>query len=187
MLKLIKFQTWSSFAYTNSIYVPMAEVSLAAVGTNWHTVTMAFQGAQITVSYDTNQVRSVTDVEPEPYLSGAVSLDFYTDTNAYQMTVDNVVVLAPAASVTVNGAQTYQLIEGFGVNANHRGWTNNELQPVLDALIDQAGMTLFRVVYDNPDWETNNENSGPTLTNWNYFSTAYSTPEFQALWGISRP
>ena len=92
VLKLIKFQTWSNFGYTNSAYVPMAQVSLAAVGTNWHTVMMTFRGAQITVSYDANQVLSVTDLEAEPYLSGAVSLDFYTDTNAYQFTVDNVVV-----------------------------------------------------------------------------------------------
>ena len=55
---------------------------------------------------------------------------------------------AGAATVTIDGTQTYQTIDGFGVNANHRSWTNNELQPVLDALIDQAGMTLFRVVYD---------------------------------------
>ena len=50
---------------------------------------------------------------------------------------------AGAATVTINGAQTYQTIDGFGVNANSGSWTNNDLQPVLDALIDQAGMTLF--------------------------------------------
>ena len=44
---------------------------------------------------------------------------------------------------------TYQVIDGFGVNANYRSWNGDELKPVLDALIDQAGMTLFRVVYDN--------------------------------------
>jgi hypothetical protein len=57
-----------------------------------------------------------------------------------------------AATVTINGAQTYQVIDGFGVNANHRSWTNSELQPVIDALIDQAGMTIFRVLYDRTDW-----------------------------------
>src|SRR5512133_2873448 len=33
-----------------------------------------------------------------------------------------------AATVTVDGATTYQLIDGFGVNANHRSWHNDELK-----------------------------------------------------------
>lgn len=41
--------------------------------------------------------------------------------------------------LTVDGSQIFQTIDGFGVNANHRSWNNNELQPVLDALIDQGG------------------------------------------------
>jgi O-glycosyl hydrolase len=73
-----------------------------------------------------------------------------------------------AATMTIDGSQTYQLIDGFGVNANHRNWTSNELQPVLDALIDQAGMTLFRVLYDRTDWEAVNDNSDPHVMNWSY-------------------
>ncbi len=87
---------------------------------------------------------------------------------------------AGAATLTVDGSKTYQVIDGFGVNANHRSWTGTELQPVLDALVDQAGMTVFRVVYDNSDWETNNDSS-----NLSPVYHAYATsPEFQALWGI---
>jgi hypothetical protein len=174
VLKLLRFDSYSS-------YVVLQAANLAAVGTNFHTLTLQFSGSQINAYFDTNKLLSVTDAN---YASGSISLEFWTDATGYQMAVDNVAVQAPTATATINGAQTYQLIEGFGVNANHRSWTNNELQPVLDALIDQAGMTLFRVIYDNADWETNNENIGPTLTNWTYFSTAYSTPEFQALWGI---
>src|SRR6516225_4193581 len=71
-----------------------------------------------------------------------------------------------AATVAIDGAQTYQVIDGFGVNANHRNWTNNELQPVLDALLNQAGLTIFRVVYDNTDWEEINAyNPNPTNIN----------------------
>ena len=51
-----------------------------------------------------------------------------------------------AAAVTFNGAVTYQTIDGFGANINHRSWTNYDLVPVIDALVDQAGMTLFRVI-----------------------------------------
>src|ERR1700723_812167 len=59
-----------------------------------------------------------------------------------------------AANVTVDGSQTFQTIDGFGVNMNHRSWTNNELQPAINLLVNQAGMTLFRVIYDRTDWET---------------------------------
>jgi len=91
-------------------------------------------------------------------------------------------VSAGAATVTIDGAQTHQIIEGFGVNANHRSWNNDELKPVLDQLIDQAGMTLFRVVYDNADWEGTNDNSNPNVMNWDYYKTVYSAPDFQKLW-----
>jgi O-glycosyl hydrolase len=91
---------------------------------------------------------------------------------------------AGAATVTINGAQTYQVIDGFGVNANFRSWTNSELQPVLDALIDQAGMTLFRVVHDRTDWEAANDNSSSSVMNWSYYNPVYSTPEFEKMWGL---
>jgi O-glycosyl hydrolase len=93
--------------------------------------------------------------------------------------------LADPATVTIDGAQTYQVIEGFGVNANHRSWNSNELQPVLDALIDQAGMTLFRVVFDKADWEATNDNSDPNVMNWDYYNQVYSAPDFQKMWDMS--
>ena len=93
-------------------------------------------------------------------------------------------VPAGAATVTINGAQTYQIIDGFGINANHRSWTNNELQPVIDAMIDQAGMTLFRVLYDRTDWEATNDNNDSTVMNWSYYNTVYSTPDFEKMWGL---
>ena len=92
--------------------------------------------------------------------------------------------LAGAATVTINGAQTFQIIDGFGVNANHRSWTNSELQPVINALIDQGGMTLFRVIYDRTDWEATNDNADSTVMNWTYYNTVYSSPEFQKLWSL---
>jgi O-glycosyl hydrolase len=89
-----------------------------------------------------------------------------------------------AANVTINGAQTYQVIDGFGVNANHRSWTNNELAPVLDALIDQGGMRLFRVVWDLADWESTNDNADPNVMDWAYYSALYSSPEFEKMWDL---
>lgn len=66
-------------------------------------------------------------------------------------------------TLTVDGAQTCQTIDGFGANINHLSWTNNELTPALDAMIDQAGITIFRIVFDNSDWEASNDNSDPEV------------------------
>ena len=91
---------------------------------------------------------------------------------------------ASARDIVIDGAETFQTIDGFGVNANHRSFENNELQPVLDALIDDAGMTLFRVVFDNADWEAVNDNNDPNVINWDYFGTIYSQPDFQKMWAM---
>jgi len=92
--------------------------------------------------------------------------------------------LAAQATITIDGSQTYQIIEGFGANANHRSWNNNELQPVLDALIDQAGLTLFRVIYDKADWESSNDNSDPNVLNWTYYDQLYTNSDFQKQWDM---
>jgi hypothetical protein len=92
VLKLVKFQTWSTWGYNGSSYTPMQQVSLTSVGTNWHTLKLAFATNQITVFFDANQVMSVTDTEATPYASGGVSLDMWTDAVRYSFSVDNVVV-----------------------------------------------------------------------------------------------
>jgi len=93
---------------------------------------------------------------------------------------------APCAQpVTFEGAVTNQVIDGFGANINHRGWNNDgELRPVVDALVDQAGMTLFRVIYDKTDWEATNENSSPYVMYWSYYDQIYNCAEFQKMWGL---
>jgi hypothetical protein len=91
-LKLVKFQTWSTWGYNGASYTPMQQVTLASVGTNWHTLKLAFATNQITVSFDNSQVMSVTDIEATPYSSGGVSVDLWTDSVRYSMAVDNVVV-----------------------------------------------------------------------------------------------
>jgi O-glycosyl hydrolase len=90
-----------------------------------------------------------------------------------------------AATVTVDGAATNQVIDGFGVNINHRSWNNNDLKPVLDALVDQTGMTLFRVIYDKADWESTNDNSDPNVMKWSYYNQIYSSTDFQRMWDLT--
>ena len=88
-----------------------------------------------------------------------------------------------AATLTIDGSQTNQIIDGFGVNANYYAWNNSDLIPALDALIDDAGMSLFRVIFNN-GWETTNDNGDPDVMNWSYYNALYSGPEFQKLWDM---
>jgi hypothetical protein len=92
MLKLVKFQTWTSWSYNGANFTPMQQVTLPGVGTNWHTLKLGCYGNQISVSYDGTVYINTTDTEATPYLTGGVSVDLWTDTVRYSMLVDNIVV-----------------------------------------------------------------------------------------------
>jgi hypothetical protein len=112
---------------------------------------------------------------PPPALAGAFVLS-----GLFLCPLDS----SAAGPVTINGAQTYQVIDGFGVNANSLSWTNTDLVPVLNALIDQAGMTLFQVIVENSNWEATNDNGDANVMNWAYYNTVYNSTDFQKLWGM---
>jgi Bacterial Ig domain/Glycosyl hydrolase catalytic core len=86
-------------------------------------------------------------------------------------------------ALTINGAQTFQTINGFGVNINSLSWKGGELIPALDMLADQLGATTWRVVFDMEDWESTNDNSDPAMPDWTYYNALYSNAKFQNLWG----
>lgn len=88
-----------------------------------------------------------------------------------------------ATSLTVDGNQRFQTIDGFGVNANSLSWNNGELVPAVDLLADEMGATLWRVVFDMEDWEVTNDNSDANVFNWDYYNGVYSSAKFQNLWG----
>jgi O-glycosyl hydrolase len=90
---------------------------------------------------------------------------------------------ARAASITVDGSQTFQTLDGLGANIHYFAWTNQDLAPVIDALVDQAGMKVFRVVFDNTDWEAQNVYTNGVI-DWDYFTNVYSSARFQHLWGL---
>jgi O-glycosyl hydrolase len=87
-----------------------------------------------------------------------------------------------AVTLTFEGDDSHQVIDGIGVNVNYRSWEGTNLQPVLNAFIDQAGMTLFRVVYDLSDWEVVNDNADPNVMNWSYYNGIYGDADFDKLW-----
>jgi len=93
-LKLLKFQNWTTWGYNGSNSVPMEQVTLPSVGTSWHTLTLGLSNRLVTVSYDTNELISVTDTEADAYTGGGVCVSMWTDSTKYLMSVDNVVVKA---------------------------------------------------------------------------------------------
>ncbi len=93
MMNIVKFDNWSTWGYSNVALEPIATVMNlpGGVGTNWHTVKLAFSTNQIAAYYDGVEVVSVTDNQG-PYLSGGVTADMWTDFVPYIFSVDNVVV-----------------------------------------------------------------------------------------------
>jgi hypothetical protein len=90
---------------------------------------------------------------------------------------------ASGTSLTINGTQTFQTMDGVGVNMNSLSWKGGELMPAIDKLVDEMGATLFRVVFDMEDWEDTNDNADPNVADWTYYNALYSNAKFQNLWG----
>jgi hypothetical protein len=111
MVKLVKFQTWTSWGYNGASFTPMQQVTVASVGTNWHTVKLACSNRVVSVSYDGNVLINATDSEATPYLSGGASVDMWTDATGYTMSVDNIVVTDLNAPAGLARAMTALLLD----------------------------------------------------------------------------
>jgi O-glycosyl hydrolase len=102
------------------------------------------------------------------------------------------VLMAPAlfaqgnsvsSRITINPYQRFQVIQGFGMNYTGPYFRNDQ-KAMFDSLIDDLGVTMFRVVpylvYSN--WEETNDNDDPRVMNWEYYNDRYSSPIFEATW-----
>lgn len=87
-------------------------------------------------------------------------------------------------SVTIEGAQQFQTIDGFGVNANGASWDDGRLAPALDLLSNTMGVRIWRVIQEEADWEAINDNDDPNAFNWDYYNAIYESGEFPSLWSI---
>ena len=83
-----------------------------------------------------------------------------------------------SARITIDPAQKFQEIQGFGINYTGPYFRNDQ-KATFDTLIDDLGVTMFRVVvylvYSN--WEET-----PGAKDWEYWNDRYSTPIFEASW-----
>ena len=107
-MQIIKYETWTAYTAQNLVRLP-------AVGTNWHTVKLAFQGSNVFAYFDGNQITNLVDngsFDGQPaYASGGVALEVYAATpTAYTMSFSNVIVaplvLNPRYSTKENTALT---------------------------------------------------------------------------------
>ncbi len=125
ILRLVKFLGWTN--WINTGFLPVRQVALASVGTNWHTLKLAFQGNQIAVSYDGIERINAVDVETAVYAAGGVSLDMWTAATQYVVSVDNVRVdylpLAANDDSYALPTGTNLVVAAPGVLANDTGGT----------------------------------------------------------------
>lgn len=144
MLKLVKFGNWQTWSGT-----PMAQASLPEVGTDWHTLSVTFQGNRIRVFYDGTQYIDVTDTgfDSSPaYTSGAISLDLWSENVPSSMTVSNVSVQVLKPAAQNDGYSTTQGstldIAAPGVLANDSGTAASGLSTTLVTPAANGTVTL---------------------------------------------
>ena len=77
------------------------------------------------------------------------------------------------SQITLNPAERYQFIQGFGVNFTSPYFRDDQ-KAMFDMLIKDLGATMFRVVpylvYSN--WEEVNDNNDPNVMNWSITTNA---------------
>ena len=156
VIKLVKWEGWTSWGGT-----PMALASLPGVGTNWHTVALAFQGTNLTVSYDGVQEISVTDNDFDsvaPYSSGGITADLWTYQAPFTLFVAN--VLVTALTVT-NPAPTLALTSPLN-GANYTA----PATITLAASVTANGHSITQVQYYNGPTLLGANTSAPYSLTW---------------------
>ncbi|MDD2310753.1 MAG: Ig-like domain-containing protein [Desulfuromonadaceae bacterium] len=145
VMKLGKLWSWSQFSGTS-----MAEASLPAVGTGFHTLKMVCNGNRIQVYYDGTAKIDVTDNNYDsraPYLSGGIGASLFTNSGVYAMAVDNVVV----SSLDINPAPV-------AVNDSYSTSTNTPLNQAAPGVLGNdsapAGSTLTAQLVNGPSHGT---------------------------------
>jgi len=145
VMKLGKLWSWSTFSGTS-----MAEASLPAVGTGFHTLKMVCNGNRIQVYFDGTAKIDVTDNNYDSraaYLSGGVGAGLFTNSGVYAMVVDNVVVTSldiNPAPVAVN--DSYSTSMNTPLNQAAPGVLSNDSAP--------AGTTLTAQLVNGPSHGT---------------------------------
>ena len=91
--------------------------------------------------------------------------------------------LATNSNLTLNGSQTFQTMDGMGVNINVNNWNGGQFAPALDLLVDTHGSSVLRVVRDPMDW-VSSEALIPALhaLDPDTLQQVYEAPKMQDIW-----
>jgi O-glycosyl hydrolase len=95
-------------------------------------------------------------------------------------------------SIQIDGSEQFQKMDGFGVNVNTTWWlegkylSTDAVKPAIDLLCDGPGISIFRAVIEEIDWESSNDNDDPNNFNWNYYDSIFTTDRFQGVWNTLR-
>jgi large repetitive protein len=124
-LWLIKYQSWTNYTFIGQWS------SLPAVGTNWHTVKLAFQGNRLFAYFDGTLVTNVTDngsIDGQPaYDHGALGLNMWiSSAPPYTFWADNCIATALAATAN-NDAYTMTAATGPTLHVPAPGILTNDL------------------------------------------------------------
>jgi hypothetical protein len=88
--------------------------------------------------------------------------------------------------VQVNALQTFQRIDGFGVNINAKSW-EPRLLPAMDWLVQDLGATLFRVdIFGKSNWIDSENVLGPASLASENLARIYTGKIAQRGWGLTR-
>ncbi len=136
--------------------------------------------------------RAATFTQPAEAESGTLAGNAASATGAnasggsYVSFGGNTTPIAPVGpatmTLTVNGASKGVTIDGFGIAANSASWKNGELKPVIDKYLADNGASIWRVILDEEDWETTNDNSDPNTYDTAAYTKIFTSPKFEDLW-----
>jgi O-glycosyl hydrolase len=110
----------------------------------------------------------------------------------YQRSSSQNIANEKSVYLQIDGAKKFQQMDGFGININTAWWYNGEygdvgvMQPAIDRLIDSLGVTIFRAVIEEMDWEEVNDNTDPNNFNWTYYNKVFSNARFNGVWNTLR-
>jgi O-glycosyl hydrolase len=110
----------------------------------------------------------------------------------YKQSYSQNIVNKSSVHLQIDGTQKFQQMDGFGININTAWWYDGKygdatvVQSAIDRLIDSLGVTIFRAVIEEIDWEEVNDNNDPDTFNWTYYNRVFSNARFQGVWNTLR-
>ena len=114
-----------------------ANVSFSVTASGTAPLSYQWQYDNTPITNATNSLLLLTNVQPATAGSYLVTVTNPLGSNSSAAAV--LTVQPAAGTVLINGAVTYQTIDGFGANINHRSWNTNGELDTRARRLDQSG------------------------------------------------